>query len=85
MQIAPLEIGGFVYWLYAFIDFATLWKEPWFESQQWQVWNSQWERCQIKAILLATKKELKAAQLCKMHENRQNTGKSKGKNITQQK
>lgn len=73
MRRAPLEIAGFVYWLYAFIDFATLWKEPWLESQQWQVWNGRRERCQIKAILLAIDSEHHSYAKCMKIDKKQAT------------
>lgn len=52
MQRAFLEKAEFVYWLYAVIDFATVWKELWLESQRWQAWNGRIERFKIEAIFL---------------------------------
>lgn len=52
MQRAFLEIAEFVYWLCAVIDFPTVWKELWLESQWRQAWNGRIERFKIKAIFL---------------------------------
>lgn len=46
------ETAEFVYWLYAVIDFPTVWKGLWLESQWWQAWNGQIERFKITAIFL---------------------------------
>jgi hypothetical protein len=47
---AILKIAEFVYWLYAAIDFAIIWKELWLVTGLWQAESSQMDRVKIQTI-----------------------------------